>query len=80
MDKLIAKHIAVTAFQASADLGNLVPFLKIHSSQEEYERYAKAIAAASSEIFLNIMKKVFQDFPELEEEFDKSIKIYGKIL
>ncbi|MDR1163785.1 MAG: hypothetical protein LBM17_08150 [Candidatus Accumulibacter sp.] len=80
MNRELAKHIARVAFQASRDIGELVPLLKNHCSADEYEKFGKVIASVSATIGMDIMKLIFKDFPELEKEFDKDIETYGRIL
>lgn len=80
MKRSIAKHVARVGFQASADIGNLIYLLKKNCSQDEYDRFSKAISAASAEINIQIINMIFQDFPDLKDEFDKDVELYGRIL
>jgi hypothetical protein len=80
MDKKIAQHVAKTAFRASADLGSVIPLLKEHCSTEEYEKLRLPIATVSASIGLDILNLIFEYFPDIKQEFDEDIKLYGKIL
>lgn len=80
MNKDLAKHIARVAFEASAELGNLVPLINGHCSQEEYQKLGWAIASASAAISTNILEQIFRDHPELRQHFDDDIKTYGRII
>ena len=46
MELDLARHIIRTAFRAAGELGTLLLMLKQYLSEEEYQRYAKEIAAA----------------------------------
>jgi hypothetical protein len=80
MDKDVATHIAKVAFKASADLGELVPLAKAHCTKNEYETLGRAIALASATISLEILNLIFREFPEIKQNFDEDIKLYGRIL
>lgn len=80
MDREIARHVARVAFRASADLGDLVPLIKEHCSQDEYQKLGRAITSASAGIGLDVLNLVFADFPDLKREFDENVKTYGRIL
>jgi hypothetical protein len=80
MNKELAKYIAKVAFKASADLGAIIPFIKEHCSQEEYEDIAFAIASATAGIGQDVLNLLFNKFPDIKREFDNDIKKYGRIL
>jgi hypothetical protein len=80
VDSDLAKFIALTAFRSSADLGNLVPFMKEHCDNDaEYREFALAVAAASAEIHKLVLQKVFALHPELEVDFEEKLKKFGRI-
>ena len=80
MNKELAKHIARIAFKASADLGDVIPFVKERCSQEEYEEIAFAIASATAGIGQDVLNLLFDKFPDIKRDFDNDIKEYGRIL
>jgi len=78
MDKEIAKLVALTAFRSSADINNLIPFLKVHCSETECRELGLAIATASAGISQHVLTKIFAMYPDLEAEFDMQIRKYGR--
>lgn len=80
MDKELARYVARTAFQSAAELNDLIPFLKEFCGEDDFVTYEKAIASASAGIGIEILKRVFSEFPDLETEFEDKIKKYGKLI
>jgi hypothetical protein len=80
MDKNIAKYVAKAAFRASADLGDLIPFIKEHCCNDDYEKFRGAIVSASATIGLDVLNLVFENHPEIKQEFEEDVKNYGRIL
>ena len=80
MDRRIAEHIAKIAFRASADLCNVYPLVKEHCSPAQYEKLSRSIASISGAIGLDILNLIFTDFPDIKQQFDEDMKLYGKIL
>ena len=79
MDRELAKLVAVTAFRSSADINNLVPLLKECCNEAEYKAYALAIASASAEISMQILNKIYEDHPDIKDEFEEKMHKYGRI-
>jgi hypothetical protein len=80
MDRRLAKHIARAAFRSGGKLQELLPLLKEHCDDLEYDEYRRAIAMAIFGIQSELLKKVFCDHPTLEEEIESDIRTYGRIL
>jgi len=80
MKEELARYVARVAFRASADLGDLIPLIKEHCPQEEYEKFAPAIGSAAAAIGLDVLNLVFNDHPDLRREFDENVKTYGRVL
>lgn len=80
MNRDLAQHVARVAFRSSADLNDLIPLLREHCVQEEYEKYVKAIASASAEIGTEILARIFSSYPELEQDFEERIRRYGRLV
>jgi hypothetical protein len=80
MDRRLAKHVVRTAFRSGGKLEELLPLLKEHCDDEEYDEYRRAIAMAIFGIQNELLKKVFSDHPTLEEEIESDIRMYGRIL
>jgi hypothetical protein len=78
MNKELARIIGVTALRSEADLGHLVYLLKEHCTEEDRKIYGIAIATAMASIQSEILSKVFAEFPDIEADFDRQIKEYGR--
>lgn len=78
MDKDLAQHVAMTAWQSFGRLESLIPVLKKHCDQDEFKTYLKAIAAAGSAIHQEILQRVISAHPELEKDLDEKIAKYQK--
>jgi hypothetical protein len=80
MNKEVARFLANTAFRSSANLADLVSFMKEHCSVEEQKIYSIAIATAMTSIQMEVLGKLYKEFPEIEEEFQRQIEKYGRPL
>jgi hypothetical protein len=80
MDREVARFLANTAFRSSADLADLVSFMKAHCSVDEQKNYTLAIAKAMASIQLELLDKLYKEFPEIEEEFQRQTEKYGRPL
>jgi len=81
MEKEVATHIAKTAFRSASMLASLIPLLNEHCDDKEMsEKLKKVIARIAAEIHMDFNKKIYETFPEIEEEIDKTIKKYGFLL
>lgn len=80
MDKRIARYIVAVSFRSMAPLQQMLPLLKEHCTQEEYQVYSRAIATVIAEIGLELNNKVFASHPELKQEIEKDMEKYGRIL
>lgn len=78
MDKSLAKHVAMTAWQSFGRLERLIPLLKKHCGQDEFKIYLKAIAVAGSIIHHEILDRVISEHPELEKDLDEKVAKYQK--
>jgi hypothetical protein len=76
----LSRHIAHVAFRASADLNNLLPLIREHANDEEYENFLKAISAISGDIAFKILQRVYDEHPAIESEIDQRIATYGVLI
>jgi hypothetical protein len=76
----LARYVIRSAFRASHELSDLLPFLKSQLPAEEYKSYAKAISSAIAAIQLDILNKVTADHPGLESEIESSMAAYDRYL
>lgn len=65
MDKNVAKEVVSAAMKASRELHTIVPFIKQSLDEEEYERLARRVAAASAGILEEIINPILAEHPEL---------------
>jgi len=79
VDRELAQLIAITAFRASADLGDLLHPLKDNCSPEEYEKFSKALATCSADIYLDVLRPIYEMHPSLEKEFEEKVQRYGRV-
>jgi hypothetical protein len=79
MTEDLARLVALTAFRSSADLGNLVPILKQHCSEEEYRDFLDAITHAMTTIDLSVTRKAKALIPGIEAEWDAKVAAYGRV-
>ena len=80
MDNELARHIAVTAFRSSANMNDLIPLLKEHCSNDEYQVYLEAISAISGDIAYKFLKKIYDEHPDIEKDIDNRIDKYGILI
>jgi hypothetical protein len=80
MDIDLARHVVRAAFRSSHELGELLPVLKEHCSEEEYRAYTKAIATAIASIQLELTNRAASEHPGLEQEIEVSMNKYGRYL
>jgi hypothetical protein len=80
MNRDLASHVVAAGFHSASILQDLLPLLKEHCDQAEYDLYLKAIASVSTELSLEIFEKIFAEHPDLKEEVDAKITKYGKFI
>ncbi|WP_374374783.1 hypothetical protein [Dongia sp.] len=80
MEKALAKHVVVQSFRAVDKITSLVPLLKEHCSEEEYRALALAIARSAANIKSEMIDLVYARYPEIEEEVDRDIERYERVL
>ena len=74
MKKETAREIMDLTLQFSSDIDETLLRIKENSTQEEYEKYTKALARVLGCMFLDIMTPIMKKYPELtpDELKDKS--------
>ena len=80
MDIELARDVVRTAFRSSAELQNLLRKLKQRCSPDEYQDYARGIAAAVDAIGVGLINKAIAAHPELHAEIEGSIAKYGRFV
>lgn len=80
MNVYLARHLIRTAFQNSRNLQELLPLLKAHCDLDEYNAYARDIAAAVDATNVALTNRVVATFPELQQEIEVSLAKYDRYI
>ena len=75
-----AWRIIQTAFRCSAELQELLRFIKEQGSAEDYERYRLSIAAVIDSINVQLTGTVLAVHPELEKRIENELKQFERLL
>jgi hypothetical protein len=78
MDIETAREVVRASFRSSAELQRLLGQLKERCSPEEYQDYARGIAAAVDAIGVGLVNKTIAAHPELSSEIEASITKCGR--
>lgn len=80
MDEKLARHVVRIAFNAAARLNDLLPLMQPHVTDDEFKTYRTLICSIAARIHLELLNKIFTDFPQLETEMKESIEKYGELI
>jgi len=80
MDRELARHVLAVGFHSLSLLESLIPILKEHCGENEYNEYAKSIATVSAEMTTAVFNKVFHEHPDLETEVEEKIQKFGQFI
>lgn len=80
MDIALARDVLRIAFRSSSELQSLLMMLKERCSQDEYQNYARGIAAAIDAIGVALTNNVLKAYPELTAEIEASIAKEGRYI
>lgn len=75
-----AWRVIQSAYRCSAELQELLRFLKEHGGTEEYERYRLPIAAAIHAVNEQLTSKALAERPELEQRIESDLAAFGRIV
>jgi len=78
MDIETARDVVRAAFRSSSELRKLLMTLKERCRAEEYQDYARNIAAAIDAIGVSLTNKALAEHPELSSEIETSIAKDGR--
>ena len=78
MDRALGRVVAVAALRSSAELNGLIPVLKQHCNEQEYASMRDTIADASLAISQIVLRRVFEEFPDLEAELELHYNNFGR--
>jgi hypothetical protein len=77
VDKEFAKQVVATALGCGSSLDKLIPELTARCAPDEKEKYVKAIATVMVAMHNAILRPLFDDHPELEQEIDQNVRTRG---
>jgi hypothetical protein len=77
MTKNVARQMLRAAFGAGAELQGLLGVLKKECTADEYQSYARGIAAAIDGITVAVTNKVLAAHPDLANEIESNLKRSG---
>lgn len=80
MDRDLAKHMVSVGFHSLSLIEGLIPLLKEHCTEAEYNEYLRSIASVCATMTSEIFNKVFRKYPDLETEVEQKIQKYGKFI
>jgi hypothetical protein len=80
MDIETAREVVRAAFRSSAELQNLLKQLKPRCSADEYQAYARGVAAAVDAIGTGLISKAIAAHPQLNSEIEASIAKHGRFV
>lgn len=80
MEKVLAKHVVVQSFLAADKMTSLVPLLREHCGEDEYRAIAMAIARSAAGIKSEIIDLIYAQHPEIEQEIDRDMERYDRVL
>ena len=76
----LARHIALVAFRSSANLNELLPLIRDHCDEDEYRAYLEGISSITAEVAQQVLKRVYDEHPDIEKDIDKRIEEYGVLI
>ena len=80
MNQESAWRIIQTAFRCSAELQDLLRFLKKNVDAKDYDSFRLAIAAAIDGINVQLIDKAISTRPELADKIEAELKASGRIV
>lgn len=80
MDKNASEFVAKVTFKATSELASLVALVKDRAqSEEEYAHYKKAFKTILETAHSEILRKIFDEYPDIEKGFDECIADFGRL-
>jgi hypothetical protein len=80
MKSELARHIALVAFRSSANLTELVPLIREHCEEHEYQEFLNGISCVAAEIAQQVLRRLYTQHPDIEKEIDRRIEEYGTLI
>ncbi len=78
MDEQLARMVMAVANRSADDLGDLVPILKEHCSEEVYAELGQGIGSAIYELLEAVRGPIFNRFPALKLEYEQNLEKFGR--
>lgn len=79
MDRELAKIVLNATFKSGKELADLVPFIKEHCDEGDYERISTAIATILHELDSTVRRPIYREHPDLEREFGDRVARFGRV-
>ena len=80
MKREVADFVARTVFKANGQITPLIPFLKEHADgAEEYEVFRSALMKIARTSAEEILMKIFEEHPELQQVIDAQMADFGRL-
>jgi hypothetical protein len=80
MDRDLAKHVITVGFHSLSLIEGLIPVLKEHCDDAEFQEYLKSIGMVIAEVGLEVFNKIYRQYPDLKIEVEEKIDKYGKFI
>jgi hypothetical protein len=74
-----AWRVVQVAFKASADLQELLHFLKQNCTSEDYKGYSLGIAASIDAINVHLLDRALKAHPKLRTKIESDLARFGRI-
>jgi hypothetical protein len=78
VDRDIAKIILNATYRSGRELADLVPFVKEHCDERDYERISIAIATVLHDLGSTIQQPIYQEHPDVECEIEDRVERFGR--
>jgi hypothetical protein len=79
MDSEHAWRVVQVAFKASAELQELLHFLKQHCTAEDYKGYSRGVAASIDAINVQLLDRALTAHPKLRTKIESDLARFGCI-
>jgi hypothetical protein len=79
VDRDTARALATAAIKSSSTLTSLLPTLRKNCSPTEYDELRKSISGIAGDISVDVLNRIFELHPDLEDELDEVIRRDGTL-
>lgn len=79
MDRDLAKIILHATHRSGRELADLVPFIKAHCDEADYQRLSTAVATVLHDLDATVQQPIYREHPELEREIEDRVERFGRM-